>query len=193
MSKLIVPGRSNLLIRNDIRLREIVQRETFLIEEREKVEERAKSVALTDTEKIQLKNWCEELEELNKDYWRQERGLYILEASGRESEGPFNRAYESYRSDPYWYLHPWLKSDCAGKGGCCGCGCGCCERDRSKTRVRCRGHCTAMCGCCQRTRGFEIKRGSEDYRRITYASLSKNEQDTLSYCRNMMRGYFWGY
>lgn len=145
----------------DIYVQETLQREEFLIEEYQRALENAKDSdsVFTEEDQNQLQRWLMELETLNKEYWQYERQIYMLGSNNHG--GPWTRAFKCTRRDPKWYLHRWLRRDCAERCGCCGRDCGCCERPRSLTRSRCFGHCTAACGCCQRARGFEIKRDSE--------------------------------
>jgi hypothetical protein len=161
-------------IETDIRLQETVQREVFLSEECLWAQVMAKAGLLTAEDKDRLlQRWQTELKGLNEAYWQHERQIYLLDL--KHLVGPWTRAYFWTRRDPRWHLQPWLRWDCARRGGCCGRSCGCCERARSITRPRCFGHCTAACGCCQRTRGFEIKRDSEAYK-LSKASVQALRQ-----------------
>ena len=164
------------VIRLDIRIREIVQRETFLLEEcptlqSEKLQHEHGGDLTSqggETERL-LQSRKKELEYLNKEYWILERRFFELES--RCNDSPLRRAYRSHRSRPFWYLIPWLRADCAGRGGCCGRDCGCCERSRSTFRGMRFGHCTVACGCCQRHRGFEVDitdTDSEEYQKLSH-------------------------
>lgn len=188
-------------IEADIRLQETVQRESFLSEEYQRLQEIASKAGIfTEEDKDQLQRWLKELEHLQEEYWQLEKQIYLLDL--KHFRGPWSRAYFWTRRNPRWHFQPWLRWDCAKRGGCCGRDCGCCEVPRSTTRLRF-GHCTAACGCCQRARGFEIKRDSEAYR-LSQASVQAL-RDTLSEKHsalkvNMIRGsrdpllnaYVWG-
>lgn len=188
-------------IETDVCLQETGQRETFLSEECQRVQRKAKDGLLTEEDENQLQRWLTELEDLNEAFWRHERQIYLLDL-GRYY-GPRARAYYWTRRDPKWHLLSWLRRDCARRGGCCGRGCGCCERSRSMTRPKCFGHCTAACGCCQRSRGFEIKPESAAYK-LSKASVQALRQSLPEKCRCyesdlircsnslLLRAYVWG-
>ncbi|KAJ6005101.1 hypothetical protein N7540_012900 [Penicillium herquei] len=105
-----IPAQYNL-INTEQKLQEIAQREESLTKEMELTS------CLEETKAIQKK-----LDGLQQDYfvlrqtwlrWRNEFTEYI------------SRAFDLWRSYPYWYLHRVLRNDCALKGGCCGRDCGC--------------------------------------------------------------------
>lgn len=98
-----------------------------------------------------------ELGEINRQWWLLHR-LWWQYRCGL-SIGSLGKALDRWRSDPKWYMHPFLVEDCAGKGGCCSRDCGCCENRlmNSKTRKLGAGHCTSECGCCQKAQGFVFK------------------------------------
>ncbi|KGO77371.1 hypothetical protein PITC_040250 [Penicillium italicum] len=90
----------------DIRLREIVQREEFLISQCEKAE---KLLDGSTKEQQQLDEWHTELQNLERSYWTAER---MLCANDRLCpDGPSWRAYLSLRKSPQWYLTSWLIDD----------------------------------------------------------------------------------
>lgn len=175
-----------------MRIQEIVQRETYLKEECERLNKKRKDGALTKPDEEQLECWVSELEDLNREYWRQERQDYLLEPNA-PPQGPFRRAFDFTHRNPIWHLEsPWLRSDCAGRGGCCGRGCGCCERPRSTTRMRHFGHCTAACGCCQRARGFELKPGSDDHGLVRSSVDKLKERKDCHHQDRLLRAYVFG-
>lgn len=140
----------------DIRLREIVQREDFLINQCQKAEE-----LLDDPKKRQqqLDEWHIELRNLEQSYWNVERMLYANDLLC--PVGPSWRAYLSLRKTPQWYLIPCQVEDCVRRGRCCGRACGCCSKPRSSSRSNGHGHCTKMCGCCLQARGFPLDKEQE--------------------------------
>lgn len=72
---------------------------------------------------------------------------------------PQSRAFMTWRSHPYWYMHRALIQDCVVRGGCCARGCGCCHRRKiDDSRKFGAGHCTSECACCQKERPPVFKR-----------------------------------
>ena len=110
------------LIEIEIRLRETVQRESFLEEEYDRA-----SQTSTDN-KAFLQELSTELQSLKQEYWRLEREPCPI--------GPTRRAYYSFRRKPQWYLSSFLRRDCARRGGCCGRNCRCCEKKPKPHRSR---------------------------------------------------------
>ncbi|KAJ5191775.1 uncharacterized protein N7498_010760 [Penicillium cinerascens] len=103
-------GYINEIIRQNIMLRQITQEE-------ENISERYGALKLettTEENKKQLSEWLQRLEDLSREYWFHERDLYQLES--RFPVGPLRRAYDSWRSNSKWYLHPDLVNECAGRG-----------------------------------------------------------------------------
>lgn len=126
-------------------LRRTVQREETL------TKRSLQKVASTEDDKIQLRQWYEELEALERTYIRQERDLYAFESLLPAK--PLKRAYDSLRHNSAWYLREELVEDCVG----CSRNCGCCERRQfTSKRRKGIGHCTEECGCCLNDRGFEF-------------------------------------
>jgi len=171
-------------------LRQLAQREESLTEWHQ-------SLALTASlkEKKQLSTLVQELETIRKEYWFLERELYKNEAL--LPRGAFLRAYNLWRSDTNWYLHPDLVNDCAGNGGCCGRDCGCCEKRRKAAaadtrRARAVGHCTMECGCCARSRGFDIRSQKDVLKTVTIIGSALNDQSNDTYHRRLLRAYFFG-
>lgn len=141
----------------DLTLRYYVQREEYLKQKCHELQLKE----MTKGEEKQLKHYLSLLKICSRGYWCDERRLYKLESM--LPAGPFRRAYDTHRSNPKWYLHPDLRNDCAGRGGCCGRQCGCCEkREPTPQRPRGVGHCTVECGCCATARGFEIQPSRTD-------------------------------
>lgn len=180
------------VVETEIRIQEIVQRETFLKEECQSLYDKLSTKDhFTEGDEQKLSRWLDELDALNKEYWRQERDEYTLVIT-RYSCYPSTRAYSSTRRRSGWHLNRLLRTDCAERGGCCGRVCGCCERPRSITRAFRFGHCTASCGCCQRSRGFEILRDEEDEDHQRSQTTVRHFRKFLT-SRNVMLGaYIWG-
>jgi hypothetical protein len=130
----------------------------------------------------------EVLEVPPRAYWYIERELYMKEAL--LPKGAFLRAYNLWRSNPKWYLHPELVNDCAGNGGCCGSDCGCCEkRVQATERRRAAGHCTMECDCCARRRGFHCVTFEEKEKAIALYTTTLEDK---THRRRMQRAYFFG-
>ncbi|PKY09382.1 hypothetical protein P168DRAFT_287404 [Aspergillus campestris IBT 28561] len=175
------------LIEIDIRLREVVQRETFLLDQMRILTTKGEMRPPAAEELAQAVAWQEELDDPDIEYWRQERQTYVAESQC--PWGPFLRGFFSYRQQQMWFLAEWLTADCAGRGGCCARGCGCCKRERSKTRAHRFGHCTTMCGCCQRRRGFQLT--AQD-RKLMQPPLNLVGVGDDTYSRGLLKGYIWG-
>ncbi|CAI7611854.1 unnamed protein product [Penicillium viridicatum] len=155
----------------DIRLREIVQREDFLINQCEKAE-----VLLDDPKRQQeLDESHTELQGLEQSYWKTERMLYANELLC--PVGPSWRAYISLRKIPQWYLIPCLIDDCARRGGCCGRACGCCSKPRSSSRSNGHGHYKEQEKLCQPK--IDVKRALDD--------------GFAGYDRSMLAAYTFGF
>ncbi|KAJ5967869.1 hypothetical protein N7501_004117 [Penicillium viridicatum] len=171
----------------DIRLREIVQREAFLINQCEKAEE-----LLNDPKRQQqLDEWHMELRNLEQSYWKTERMLYANDLLC--PVGPSWRAYISLRKIPQWYLIPCLVEDCARRGGCCGRACGCCSKPRSFSRSNGHGHCTKMCGCCLRVRGFSLDKEQEKLCQPKIDVKRALDDGFAGYDRSMLSAYTFGF
>lgn len=139
------------IVKGDIMMRLLVQREIYLQEETRALQKLLVLDEANDkntARKAQLEKYEAELECLNDVYWEISRAFYKHEAN--ISYGVLKRAFDSCRADPEWYLNQWLREDCARRGGCCGRGCRCCERPRTNNRQWNRGQCTTTCGCCVR-------------------------------------------
>ena len=114
----------------DIRLREIVQREDFLINQCEKAdkllnhlnkqqeEEEEEEEEEEKQQQEQLDKWHTELRNLGQSYGNVERMLCANDMNC--PVGPSWRGYLSLRKFPQWYLTPWLIEDCVRRGGCWG-------------------------------------------------------------------------
>ncbi|KAJ6184028.1 hypothetical protein N7519_005329 [Penicillium mononematosum] len=172
----------------DMLLRYTVQWEETLKQKCQALNKKKRS----QEEEKELKYCLSDLKFCSEAYWKQQRGIYEKEAS--LPAGPFRRAYDTYRSNPKWYLHPDLRNDCAGRGGCCGRQCGCCEkREPTPGRPRGVGHCTVQCGCCIDARGFEIQ--SQDLIDVMDEFLSElifPDEENKTYYTRYMRAFFIG-
>jgi hypothetical protein len=133
----------------NIHLREIVQREAFLIEQCDKTDALS---ANSKKRQQQLDEWHAEIQVLAQEYWSVERMLYANDALCPTR--PSWRACISARNLPQWYIYPWLVENCVRRGGCCGRACGCCSKPRSSVWPKGNGHCTKMCSCCLQAGGF---------------------------------------
>lgn len=174
----------------DLMLRYSVQRDEYLKQKCEKLKLKEK----TKGEEKQLQQYISLRKVCSMGYWRDEQRLYKLESL--LPAGPFRRAYDTYRSNPKWYLHPDLRNDCAGRGGCCGRQCGCCEkREPTPRRRRGVGHCTIECGCCAIARGFEILPSTTDgtWLEVTKGLVAElGNTDNKTYYARYMRAFFIG-
>lgn len=108
----------------------------------------------------------DEMSTLYQDNWMQTRAWWYARGWIIGNSGPLQRAFELWRSNSLWYMHPILVEDCKSRGGCCGRDCGCCldaQRANSSAGALGVGHCTLECGCCIRSRGFELSEEREKY------------------------------
>ena len=177
------------VVKSDIMMRWIVQREIYLQEETRAMQ---KSLALQEVAdektKTRLEEYEAELKRLNDVYWEMSNCVYMLEAD--IPDGVLKRAFESCRADPEWYLCQWLRQDCARRGGCCGRGCGCCEKARTANRQWNRGHCTGMCGCCIRTQGRKDINAAQC--ELEELSSFRIAYEMTQYSARVNRAYIWG-
>lgn len=178
------------ILKVDLALRYVLQNEEFLKQEYQTL--KVKASTIEDKEKLKYFLRCQD--RLSKNYWLLERELY--KAESLLPSGPFRRAYDTWRSNPKWYLHPDLTNDCAGRGGCCGRRCGCCEkREPTPERRRGVGHCTIECICCSEARGFELSStdADMDWEKATMSILSAFESPSnMTYYSRYMRSFFTG-
>jgi hypothetical protein len=113
-----------------------------------------------------LPSFEDEMSTLYQKNWMQTRAWWYTRGWIIGTSGPLQRAFELWRSNPLWYMHPILVEDCKSRGGCCGRDCGCCldaQRANSSAGALGVGHCTLDCGCCIRSRGFELSEEREKY------------------------------
>lgn len=118
------------------KLRRTVQKELRV---KEKIENLRNHGALEKQELAE--HLYRELDSLTNEYWWLERQWWLYRSNF--TTGPLTKAFELRRSDPRWYMHPFLREDCARRGGCCSRDCGCCSaRVNDSTRPLSHGHCT---------------------------------------------------
>jgi hypothetical protein len=113
-----------------------------------------------------LPSFEDEMSTLYQENWMLTRGWWHTRGWIIGSSGPLQRAFELWRSNPLWYMHPILVEDCKSRGGCCGRDCGCCldaQRANSSAGTLGVGHCTLQCGCCKRSRGFRLSEERERF------------------------------
>lgn len=178
----------------ELSLRYHAQREESLLQDYQSL----KPNASDKEDKEKLATYLEELKTCSKSYWFGERHLCALEAM--IPPDPLRRAYDTWRSNPKWYLHPHLVKDCADNGGCCSRQCGCCQKRALNTeRRRGIGHCTIDCACCSKARGFELE--DSERKKIIKSSFERLEKVVngrvesdfhKTYFYRFMRAYFFG-
>lgn len=175
----------------ELSLRYFTQREECLKRDYQSI----KASESCEKDQEQLTICLDQLNACAKCYWRDRRQLDALEYLL-----PFGPLYETWRSNPKWYLYPHLVADCADKGGCCSRQCGCCQRCESGPgRRRGMGHCTIDCICCSEARGFDLK--DSDRKKIINSSFRVLEDmvsgmieggSNRTYYSHFMRAYFFG-
>ena len=108
------------------------------------------------------------------------------------NSGPLQRAFESWRSIPLWYMHPTLIENCKSRGGCCGRNCGCCldpQRENGLAGEFGAGNCTLQCGCCSKSRGFELAATEERY--LIDCFSFDNEYATMDHHKDPYKRRIW--
>ncbi|CRL28296.1 unnamed protein product [Penicillium camemberti] len=140
----------------------------------------------------------DEMSTLYEDNWMHTRAWWYTRGWIIGNSGPLQRAFELWRSNSSWYMHPILVEDCKSRGGCCGRDCGCCldaQRANSSAGALGVGHCTLECGCCIRSRGFELSKEREKY--LVDRFSFDNRLDTMDhqvdpYQRRICLASIWG-
>lgn len=141
------------------KLRRTVQKELCV---RDQIENLRNKGALEKEDLIGAEDLYRKLDTLSNEYWWLEREWWLYRSNF--SKGPLTKGFELWRSNPRWYMHPVLREDCAGRGGCCSRGCGCCmARANDLARPLGHGHCTVECGCCRKARGFDFTTEQKKY------------------------------
>lgn len=166
-------------LQSERRLREIAQREISLAAgiERKSPEEQAKINDKLDTLRADYF-----LEDLRRERLRS----YFIDES-------LNRAFDLWRSHPYWYLHKTLIDDCATRGGCCGRACGCCRNRKLPPQRRSAvGHCTLECLCCQVSRDFESHRLGDTAKKWVNEMFPLDPQKNYKYYLKIMMASIYG-
>ena len=172
----------------DLALRYTTQREESL----KRSYKSLKTEASDEKDEKQLLIYLDELNKCSKSYRLDKRHLCALESL---LPGPLRRAYDTWKSNPKWFLHPYLVDDCARNGGCCSRQCGCCQRrEPTPGRQRGVGHCTIECSCCTEARGFELDASDrKEIIKSQYLALENNEgSSTKALYSRYMRAFFFG-
>lgn len=180
------------MIKSDIAVREIVQREDFLLRKLKLALYQIETTEKRSCSQKDLDEWKSELDELHQAYWRVDRELSLGTLCWSDNlHRPIFEAYRNVREDPNWYLDGLLSLDCKSRGGCCGRECKCCARPRSATRARNKGHCAKNCGCCFESRGFEL---NEDQQKLCQPDfdLTKGFQKADDYSIFLFKAYILG-
>lgn len=143
---------------NDCRreLQEILQREIYLLEERDALKKQACTSNLSRDEKASLTQIKYDLTQVKPHLWKNsQRFVYVKSHLGI---GSWLLEFERLSPEEEWESG---QHDCAIRLGCCGRDCGCCERPRKGREGQHPSfdrtdysHCTVECGCCIRWRGF---------------------------------------
>lgn len=193
------------IIKNDILGRKIVQREVYIQEQIQALKKSLQmfSVSSTDPPELDINNerlrkletwekelslYEKELRKLNDQYWIHQRNMWKLEVE--MPYGPISRAFKNVKSNTEWHLLPWLREDCARRGGCCGRGCRCCENPRDTNRqFYNQGHCTTSCPCCIHANGLTDTSSLDDMKDFPIDLLSER---WTRYTRRMTQAYIFG-
>jgi hypothetical protein len=138
------------------------------------------------------------LNELRQNAWFLERELRYFRSELLESPSALERAFKQWRSNPRWYMHPFLVEDCINRGGCCSRGCECClssERETSSVGELGIGHCTVECGCCCDARGFELTVEQKNDIERRFGFLDMDDENMFSdyrYQHRLFCASVWG-
>lgn len=183
-----LPGKlCDQLMNREVRLRQLAQWEEVLSERYQAL----KMQPSGEENERRLTELSHTLESTRKEYWFIEREIYAKEAS--LPVRPLRKAYRSWRSNPAWYLHPYLVDRCVGFGGCCSRDCGCCERRLDiADRRRAVGHCTANCGCCAKSRGFDLEDPVDAKRIVELYNQPVQPGPNDDFYNQLSRAYFFG-
>lgn len=94
------------------------------------------------------------LKGLRVHIWRKRRTIWNYRC---EFTGTLKRGLDLWRSDPGWYMHRVLVTDCMGRQGCCSRDCGCCFKRQFDTKRKFEAnHCSIRCRCCRLTlKGYD--------------------------------------
>lgn len=177
-----------LLLSAEEELRRNVQKELYI---KEKIENLRNRGAL-EKEDLAERLYRSELDSIAKDYWWLERKWWRYRSDFRT--GPLTKAFELWRSNPRWYMHPFLREDCARRGGCCARDCGCCSaRANDSTRPLSHGHCTIECGCCRETRGFDFTTEQKERLEDWFNFSGGCPKQINSYLYQLYRVSIWGH
>lgn len=145
----------------------ILQRDLYLIEERDILHKQASCETLNPEETQNLEAVEEEMSSIRPRFWQAVQEGNAL--ARHSSKGAWMRERELMTKDESWQL--WARF-CKSRGGCCDHACQCCKKPRrglagQKGRIHPDKtmHCTAECGCCIRMRGFYKLHGEEGEKR----------------------------
>lgn len=185
-------------VKADILGRWIVQREICIRQQAHALQKslHLPSVSNTDTSSIPtcheeqyktLNGYEEELQNINHKYIKHHRNHWKLQAN--VPIGPVQAAFQVTRQTSTWTSLPWLKEDCAGRGGCCARNCGCCEKPRDTNRhFYNQGHCTTACACCINANAIDDPDSFDDIRDFPLDATSLWN----GYTRRVVQAYIFG-
>lgn len=181
------PNRMAQLLFTEGRLRQNVQKELCVKEKIEDLRNRGAPEKEDPAEHL-----YRELEALTNDYWCLEREWWAHRSNF--TTGPLTKAFELCRSNLRWYMHPFLREDCARRGGCCSRDCGCCSaRANDSTRPLSHGHCTVKCGCCRKARGFDFTTEQKQRLDNLFSFSDGKSGRPTQYFDKFCRASIWGY
>ena len=166
-------------------LRATVQR-VDMVKNKVKALEKAANIENNNT---QLNDWKIELEQLQRECWKQDLELY--ENEQLIPEWPLKQNYDLLRENGAWYMRKELAKDCADRGGCCSRSCGCCgQRHLNSQRKKGIGHCTIECLCCSTYREVELT--ASDKTELAWKLHNSLENKDPSFLLRMAEAYFLG-
>lgn len=147
---------------------EVIQRETYLLDEKELLEEKGSHGGdLKPEEKASLTSIKKELGSIKPRLWKV--GQTLSQVHSQWVYGSWTLEDSTKSAEKQWNEDAVI---CLMTFGCCARGCGCCRKPRlgrggrrGELDVQVPTHCTVACGCCVRWRGFQypqdLKPGNE--------------------------------
>lgn len=186
-------------VKADILGRQIVQREIYIKEQMHALQKSLDLSSLSDTDTSSIPRRCEEqykslgiyeekLENINREYLIHYRNHWKIQVEA--PRGPLRCAFEFTRRHSMWASLPWLKEDCAGRGGCCARSCGCCAKPRDTNRhLYNQGHCTTACACCIHAHAIDDQNVLDDIKDFPFDATSL---PWSGYTRRVIQAYIFG-
>lgn len=186
------------VVKADILGRQIVQREIYIKEQMHALRKSLDLSSLSDTDTSSIPEhykeqhnklgiYEEELQNINREYIIHYRNHWKLRVEA--PRGPLKWAFDVTNKRSMWASLPWLKEDCAGRGGCCARSCGCCAKPRDTNRhLYNQGHCTTACACCIHAHAIDDQNALDDIKDFPFDATSL---PWSGYTRRVIQAYIF--